>query len=153
MQTVRYVSIGCGKLLTDFEVLCGLQEKGLTIERIVLCDSIYPSVYPQSSHTAWVHDQYARAFQALAGFFRAEVAAFNDLKQLERAAREQPEAYGQHTTFVWCDAADISTTRAHELAEELLLPGGYCVELHNSGGFGASSEGCLLYTSPSPRDS
>jgi hypothetical protein len=38
---VRYVSIGCGRLLTDFEILCGLQEKGLAIESIILCDTEY----------------------------------------------------------------------------------------------------------------
>jgi hypothetical protein len=59
---VRYVSVGCGGLLTDFEILCGFVERGLSIESIVLCDTAYATGgYDSSGHMA--------AFRLLCGFF------------------------------------------------------------------------------------
>jgi hypothetical protein len=38
---IRYVSIGSGLLLMDFEILCALEMRGLTIESITLADTSY----------------------------------------------------------------------------------------------------------------
>ena len=38
---VRYVTLGSGLLLTDFEILCGLVERGFRIESIVAVDIAY----------------------------------------------------------------------------------------------------------------
>ena len=37
-DSVRYLSIGCGMLLTDLQVLCALQEAGFTIESAAFVD-------------------------------------------------------------------------------------------------------------------
>ena len=38
---VRYVTVGSGSLLTDFEILCALRASGLTIASIVAVDTCY----------------------------------------------------------------------------------------------------------------
>ena len=38
---VRYVTVGSGQLLTDWEILSGLERRGLTIESIVAVDKAY----------------------------------------------------------------------------------------------------------------
>ena len=40
---MRYLTLGSGRLLTDFQILCGLFELGYKIETIVACDSAYRS--------------------------------------------------------------------------------------------------------------
>ena len=36
--SVRYVSVGCGMLLNDFEILCGFEAAGCTLESITFID-------------------------------------------------------------------------------------------------------------------
>ena len=38
---MRYVTLGSGQLLSDFEILCSLHSAGLTIESITCVDGIY----------------------------------------------------------------------------------------------------------------
>ena len=64
---VGYVSIGCGSLLTDFEILCGLCELGLAPATILLCDTVYSSASFISS-TA-VENEHLKRFRTLAAFF------------------------------------------------------------------------------------
>ena len=48
LERVRYVTVGCGLLLADFEILCGLVERGLTLECVVAIDRCYEGLPPQS---------------------------------------------------------------------------------------------------------
>ena len=129
-EGIRYVSIGCGSLLTDFEILCGLQERGLPIEAVTLCDTVYGAHAPNL------------AVQTLADFFwPARVAAFDSLSTLRHAAEEEPGRYGRASVFVHCDAADISKPQSHGLASLLLAPGAYWFQLSNSGRHSHSREG------------
>ena len=120
---VRYVSIGCGRLLTDFEILCGLVEKGLPIESIVLCDTAYASI-----------ESYRHVFERLAGFIdAAHLAVFSSIDALERALRASPKSFGLASAFVHCDAEDIRTEKSEDLAKLALAEGGMLFRLHNNG--------------------
>jgi len=118
---VRYVSVGCGSLLTDFEILCGLQEKGLDIEHIALADSEYRG----RSH---------EIFRCLASFFApARVVAFDSMGDLRHAARDEPEAFGHATTFCKIDASGIGDITAKACAARMLVPGGHAFVVNNDG--------------------
>jgi hypothetical protein len=41
LGAVRYVSVGCGSLLTDFEILCGLQAQRIPIASVCVADTAY----------------------------------------------------------------------------------------------------------------
>lgn len=128
---VRYVSVGCGQLLTDFEVLCGLQEMGLAIESIIFVDRIYAS--------SW--RTHKEAFKLVAGFFAyARVYAFGSSDELVLALEASPEVYGKATTYVHCDAEDFATHKSKALAGRLLVPGGHSFQLHNNGSASNSRE-------------
>ena len=121
---VRYVSVGCGLLLTDFEILCGLQEKGLPIESIVFVDRCY----------AGSPKDCTEAFRLVAGFFdSARVCAFGSLDDLRQAAAAAPAEYGTATTYIHCDAEDIGGESSRALAARLLVSGGHAFQLHNNG--------------------
>ena len=138
---VRYVSVGCGHLLTDFEILCGLQLKGLTIASIVLCDIAYRfciSPHPKHKQVVFGND-HASALQAVADFFPdAHVAAFGDFDALLAAAKDAPSKYGRATTFVKCDSEEVSSHSANRTAQALLVKGGLAFHLANDG-HGASA--------------
>ena len=92
LAAVRYVSVGCGSLLSDFEILCGLQAKRLPISSIIVVDTCYGE-RPSEHHLA--------CFKLLAGFFHpARVAAFSSLELLQGAALGAPDLYGRATTYV-----------------------------------------------------
>ena len=106
-RAVRYVSIGCGSLLTDFEILCGLQMKGLTIEAISLVDAEYKlsgsGVTPNGTPYTGTGELKGGgpAIQALSDFFPgARVSAFDAISSLRHAVVEYPEVYGSATTVV-----------------------------------------------------
>lgn len=121
-EPARYTSIGCGGMLTDFEILCGLSEKGVEIEAIDLVDSIYSG------------DMWTPAFKLLASFFApARVAAYASMVHRQRAAEKDPALHGRVTTFVHCDAENIEKYKSRELATKLLVPGGHSFQLHNEG--------------------
>lgn len=131
-SSVRYVSVGCGKLLTDFEILCGLEEKGLTVESIVFVDRAY------SGHA----HEYKEAFEQVAGFFtQSRLCAFTSLDDLKMACEAEPELYGRATTYVHCDAEDIPGHKTKALAGRLLANGGLAFQLHNNGSQRSSREG------------
>lgn len=50
---VRYVSVGCGSLLTDFEILCGLASQGVGIESIILADVVYTTPPTPEQHACF----------------------------------------------------------------------------------------------------
>ena len=139
-RAVRYVSIGCGSLLTDFEILCGLQMKGLTIEAISLVDAEYKrsgsGVTPNGTPYTGTGELKGGgpAIQALSDFFPgARVSAFDAISSLRHAVVEYPEVYGSATTVVRCDAAAVPSDEAKVLAARLLAPGGhYFVQSNNA---------------------
>ena len=124
LGAVRYVSVGCGSLLTDFEILCGLQAQRIPIASVCVADTAYEKL-----------DQRHRScFELLAGlFYPARVAAFGSLEHLHGAALADPEAFGRATTYVHCDAEPIDSERSRALAEQLLVAGGHGFLLRNHG--------------------
>ena len=119
---VRYVSVGCGRMLSDFEILCGLAERGFRIEHICVVDTEYRT------------RSGLEAFRALAAFFSpARVVAFDGLGALKAAAKRSPEEYGGATTFCQIDANGIGGVTARALAARLLVRGGHFFELRNEG--------------------
>ena len=125
----RYVTIGCGSLLTDVEILLGLAARGLAIAHICVCDSEYCGKITTQP--------LLRALAAL--FPSARVVAFNSLDELRRAAKANPEEYGRMSTFAQVDASGISDVVARGLAGRLLLPGGHFFQLGNDGPTKAST--------------
>ena len=78
-EAARYASVACGRFLTDFEILCGLVEKGLSIERICVVDTLYQ------------HTQPHELCRSLVAFFApVRVIAFGSLNELEKAAAAEP---------------------------------------------------------------
>jgi hypothetical protein len=129
--------VGCGSLLTDFEILCGLVEKGFGIESICVVDKIY-----QASSL--------ELFRALSSFFpSARVVAFVSLHELKEAATVKPNEHGRVTTFLQIDSNDLSTVTSHSLAARLLVEGGHAFELKNVGAR-RSSNSCRRRSSNKP---
>ena len=131
---VRYVSVGCGQLLTDFEILCGLQEKGMEIGCILLCDTAYDhnGIYGAGDLKT------RQPFNLLAGMFlqgkvEGRLSVFNSLKQLERACETESMLFGELTTYIHCDSEDIKQHESNRLAARLLVGGGHAFQLHNDG--------------------
>ena len=129
-NSVRYVSLGCGKLLTDIEILCGLREKGLTIQHIALVDS----EYRRSSE--WCKNLFNRVATL---FAPARVVAFDSLSDLRKAAELDPITHGRMTTVMQIDNT-ISDIQSQGLAARLLVPGGLYLRLRNDGRWGAPTE-------------
>ena len=124
-RPVRYASIGCGSLLSDFEVLCGLRERKVVLEHICLVDTAY------SSHSL-APDR--KLFRVLAAFFApARVVAFSSIGQLKEAASREPASFGALTAVLQIDATGVPSIGAGGLAGRLLVPGGYHFELTNDG--------------------
>lgn len=124
---VRYLSVGSGGMLTDFEILCGLVERGLEIESITVADTVYR--------------KGNRTVKAVAAFFApARVTAFAGMSELRAAVKASPELYGRATTFMHVDANHIPRASVRAFASEALVDGGLQFELSNDGarrfGFG-----------------
>jgi hypothetical protein len=144
---VVYVTLGCGGLLTDFEVLLGLWREGVPIARIVAIDRAYALNAAQactphppnltesnltSPHVAIdrasaptaaqaVPDDYAAALDSMAAFFpRARVFSFADADEYVAAAGRRPELFGGANVFVCCDSGGAPF---HETALAVLRPG------------------------------
>lgn len=128
---VVYVTLGCGGLLTDFEVLLGLWREGVPIARIVAIDRAYALNAAQA-----VPDDYAAALDSMAAFFpRARVFSFADADEYVAAAGRRPELFGGANVFVCCDSGGAPF---HETALAVLRPGACAYELSNMGsGHGA----------------
>ena len=124
LSPVRYVSIGCGSLLTDVEILSGLCARGLRLELIVVVDPDYAPTRSNNRHL----------FESLAALFApARVVAFESLGDLQRAAQNDPDGLGHCTTMLQIDANGISAMQANGLAARLLVPGGNFLSLSNDG--------------------
>ena len=119
--SVRYVSVGSGGALFDFEVLAAMQHRGLQIESVVLVDTAYGAFNANLA-----------APRQLARFFApAAVHVFSSLRALKQNAAKQPGLYGRSTTYVHCDASDISNEATRAAANACLAPGGMGFELQN----------------------
>ena len=124
---VRYVSIGSGGVLFDFELLSQMRRAGLRIETITLVDTAYGPARPgESSHKA--------AIAQLAAFFApARVHTFELLESLRAAASHDPSAFSQQTTFVACDASSVNDDEIRSTAAACLADGGLAFRLNNLG--------------------
>lgn len=125
--SIRYVTLGSGGLLTDFEILCALQQQGAVIESIVAADTVYE---PGGED----FDEYLSALRQIAEFFGpARVLAFPSAQAFCAACLKEPHRYGGASALVWCDAADVEPATARESAEVALSFGGNAFALHNEG--------------------
>ena len=104
-------------MLTDFEILCGLHERGLKIESVVAIDQIY-----SASNTP---------LQQIATFFApARVYGFKSLTAFERAAEEEPQIFGFATVLVQCDSP-IARQTCRSTALRVLVNGGLAFKMDN----------------------
>ncbi|KAL1503472.1 hypothetical protein AB1Y20_011956 [Prymnesium parvum] len=139
-RRVRYVTVGSGLLLTDFEILCGLVERGVQVESVVAIDKCYERLLEPTDAAADATDE-ARALRQLAAFFApAPVHAFGSLAQYKQACAAHPAEYGRATTYIHCDAGDISTADSKAAAALALVEGGAAFKLDNLGGARESDE-------------
>lgn len=121
---VRYVTIGSGGLLTDFEILLDLWTRGLRIDSIVAIDTAY-------KQTDNVEE---RALSALAIFFApAKVFSFASSDDYVAACEAAPQLYGEANVFVYCDAGAVPHEAWTKCACAALLPGYRAFELVNAG--------------------
>lgn len=128
---VRYVTVGSGSLLTDFEILCALRAANLIIASIVAVDTCY-----DDWRTSTVSEESAptKALRQLGDFFApATVYAFDSVERFTAACELQPHAYANATTFVHCDAGDIKAEDSTAAAVAALVDGGCSFKLNNLG--------------------
>ena len=119
---VRYVSVGAGKALFDFELLAAMQHRGLQIECVALVDTAYGEFNVDLA-----------APRQLARFFApANVYVFSSLRALMLNAEKEPVLFGRFNTYVHCDASDISEADSRAAADACLAPDGMGFELQNS---------------------
>lgn len=122
---IQYVSLACGRLLTDAEILSGLIEGGATIASVTLVDSQY-------GHD--VHG-YAAVFEQLSRFFAPiPFIAFHSL----RIQREHAVPNSAHV-LVACDAGEAISKGLRRTASALLTEGGLAATLMNGGRFGSTT--------------
>lgn len=134
---VRYVTVGSGSLLTDFEILCTLEGLGLSIESVVCIDLDYADCV-KGDHK----DGVIAALEQLGAFLGPSVAlyAFGSLDSFNNACALEPHLYGNATTFVHCDAGILDTEKVKAAAVRCLVENGHMFQLANLGmGKGASS--------------
>ena len=125
--TVRAVSIGCGGLLTDFEILLELWCRGCTIELFVAIDTSY------AEHSKFKAG-HMESLAALARFFApsCKVFSFSSSDDYIAAARSHPERYGRATMFLHCDVGEVEDVQYKDAAATALLPGCLSYELWNA---------------------
>ena len=139
---VRFVTIGAGNLLTDFEILLGLWQRGMTIESIVAIDSAYTN-----TNAPLERDMYHRSLSAIGIFFSpARVTAFGSGNDYVAAAKAKPSLYANANLFLYCDAGAVPREVFTSCAIAALAPGHRAFELANSGGRGHG--GRSLHDSP-----
>ena len=100
-KPVRYVTLGSGLLLTDFEILCGLVDQGLRIGSVVAVDTEYRALPTLIERRRRVQDDVARANALVRCLVRAVRACCElpllaplpeELRDLERRKAESHEA-------------------------------------------------------------
>ena len=125
---MRYVSLGAGCCLTDFEILCRLSVSGFEIESVVLIDSTYGASCQQTEPSC-----LEKAVWQLANFFpSASVHTYTSVDVFKQAVQAHPLLYGHANVFVHCDAVDAEDT-FKEAAIAALDRGFYAYVLSNEG--------------------
>jgi hypothetical protein len=126
---VRYVTLGSGALLTDFEILLDLWSRGLTIESIVAIDMAY-----SGDDSDAFFGGYRRALSGLATFFApARVFSFRHASDYLKAVEERQSLFGDANVFVSCDAAGVGHDLTMSVMASALSPGHMAFELSNAG--------------------
>ena len=138
-RAVRYVTFCSGQLLTDFELLCALVDRGLQIESIVAVDTSYSEARGDDctvdGGNASAEAEALAALKQLAAFFApAPCHSFSNLESFRRALTCDPATYGDATTVVKCDGGGLDEHLASAAARDALLPGGHYFVLTNCGG-------------------
>ena len=119
-KSVRYMTVGCGLLLTDLEVICALQAAGLTIESATFVDAGVDTF------------RFHGALTELARFLApARVVAYPSTNELAIAVLEGRESSAH--VLVHCDAAKIGKLESRSLASQALVPRGLAFRLTNHG--------------------
>ena len=111
-RAVRYVTFCSGQLLTDFELLCALVDRGLQIESIVAVDTSYSEARGDDctvgGGNASAEAEALAALKQLAAFFApAPCHSFSNLESFRRALTCDPATYGDATTVVKCDGGGL----------------------------------------------
>ena len=130
-ERIRYVTVGSGSLLTDWEILCSLNANGLTqIESIIAIDTLYDES-SDSDHAPGSIE----AIKQLSEFVgpSTRVLSFGSLSAYEDACRLEPHVYGNATTFIHCDAGTVTSESVRTAAAAALLQGGHLFSLSNLG--------------------
>ena len=128
LQRLRYVTVGSGSLLTDFEILCALDSLGVAIDSIICVDTCYDAEATEKKEAD-------AALSQLGAFFSpaTSVHAFGSVARFVDACALEPHLYGHATTFVHCDAGGVSTDDAKSAAVGCLVEGGHMFSLVNLG--------------------
>ena len=145
---VRYVTFGCGQLLTDAEILAALQRRGVTIASVVAVDAALITGCCRPSWRAGVAveqrgpppDRIMAALDQLARLMApTEVYGFCGLAPFIDACHAVPTQFGGADIVVRCDAVAINEHAARLASVCALRPGGRLCELANLGSHGSSA--------------
>lgn len=155
-RAIRYVTLGCGQLLTDAQILAALVRRGLRIERIIAVDAQFHETCrdplaagddaPPAPPRAKTHDtssascKATRALASLSRAFRVPAYAFCGASALIDAAHRHPSDFGRCDLFVQCDATAIVYEATQLAAAAALRPDGLGFVLHNRGVEGAATD-------------
>jgi hypothetical protein len=176
-RAVRYVTLGCGQLLADFQILCGMKAAGLQIETIIAVDSQFADICVAESDckqegeekeqgegadvtladmatrdpsgstalaavaSGWRlsrrrlsrQSPSGRALDELASLMApARLFALSSTESLVDACARDPQTFGDNTTLVQIDAADIRPPATLLAAGWALGDGGFAFRLANT---------------------
>lgn len=143
---VRYVTLGCGQLLTDAQILVGLLRAGLTIESVVAVDADFYGACASGGRSTAEEPRVqraldamsckpARALEALVRLLGGHSTAFAlcGVASLVDACHRDSSRFGNVTTFVQCDSSVILEGATKLAAASTLRPGGLAFALQNYG--------------------
>lgn len=120
---LRFVGIGSGELLTEFELLCAAREvHQVPIESISLIDISYKSLVkgePEGELARRCHDALD---QLAAHFAPARVHAFGGVDDFLAACKAWPETYCGATLCSAVDASSVPNAQAHPRTPRLAHP-------------------------------
>ena len=149
-RSIRYLTLGCGLLLTDLQILNGLRMAGLAIEMVIAVDHLYSEVCeacdqvelakepPNSRHASAARLRLrlakrasaSKALSQLAAYVApARTVAFGSVEAYLRACAESREAYAGVSLMVQIDANEIGQGMSRLLAARALGEGGLAFRL------------------------
>jgi hypothetical protein len=122
-RQVRFISVGAGMLLFEFELLSSLRQAGLSIESAAFVDTAYGATVGRAAR----HDTKGALAELASWLAPASVNVYNSVRALADACLRGEES--QATVLVQVDTAFVSRASTRLLAAASLCPEGLAFRL------------------------